>query len=107
MNKRLELHDILCEMINITEPDGDRHVYFQPPESIKMKYPAIRYSLSDIGNRFANDSVYNQSNSYELIVIDKNPDSEIVDKISKLTFCSFDRFYIADNLNHFVFIIYY
>ena len=107
MSKRLELHDILCEIVNITEPDGDRHVYFQPPESIKMKYPAIRYSLSNIGNRFANDSVYNQSNSYELIVIDKNPDSEIVDKISKLVFCSFNRSYISDNLNHFVFTIYY
>ena len=107
MSKRLELHDILCEIVNITEPDGDRHVYFQPPESIKMKYPAIRYSLSNIGNRFANDSVYNQSNSYEVIVIDKNPDSEIVDKISKLVFCRFNRSYVADNINHFAFTIYY
>lgn len=77
MSKRLELHDILCEIVNITEPDGDRHVYFQPPESIKMKYPAIRYSLSNIWNKFASDSIYNQSNSYEVIVIDKNPDSEL------------------------------
>lgn len=107
MNKRLELHDILCEIINITEPDGDRHVYFQPPESLKIKYPAIIYSRSDIENKHANDKVYNQSYFYELIVIDKDPDSEIVEKVSKLSTCRFDRHYTADNLNHDAFALYY
>ena len=107
MSKRLELHKILCEIINITEPDGDRHVYFQPPESFKIKYPAIVYSRSDIENKYANNSVYNQSYFYEIIVIDKDPDSEIVEKISKLPTCRFDRHYIVDNLNHDSFTIYY
>ena len=26
---------------------GSKHVYYQPPENLKMEYPAIRYSKSD------------------------------------------------------------
>lgn len=106
MNKRLELHETLCSIINITEPNGDRHVYFQPPESVKMRYPAIRYSRSRINNRFANNNVYNQMYGYEVIVIDRDPDSVYSKKVSLLPKCRFDRSYTVDNLNHDVYIIY-
>ena len=86
---------------------GSRNVYFQPPESIRMIYPAIVYSRARIDNRHANDFVYKQNDAYEVIVIDRNPDSEIVRKISKLSKCRFDRHYKADNLNHDVFTLYY
>ena len=84
MDKRLELHELLCNIVNITEPDGDRHVYFQPPESFKIKYPAIVYYRSNIINNYANNSVYKQSTCYELTVIDEDPDSKIVKLISAL-----------------------
>lgn len=101
MANRLELHELLCETL------GSRQVYFQPPSSIKMKYPAIIYSRSRIGNEFANDSVYNQTYQYSITVIDEDPDSEIVERVSKLPMCSFDRHYTSDNLNHDTFTIYY
>lgn len=101
MSNRLKLHELLCEAL------GSRQVYFQPPESVKMQYPAIVYSRSNIDNRHANDSVYMQSPSYNVIVIDKNPDSDIVTKISQLPKCRFDRHYLADNLNHDSFTIYH
>lgn len=101
MNRREELHEILCEAL------GSRNVYFQPPESVKMKYPAIVYSRDDIDNSFANNSVYMQSLAYSVTVIDSDPDSEIVDKVSKLPRCQYDRHYKSDNLNHDVFTIYY
>lgn len=107
MDERLEFHEILCGIVNITEPDGDRHVYFDPPPSVKMKYPAIRYSRANIKNTHANNSVYKQNNAYEVIVIDYDPDSLIVKKVSKLPTCSFNRHYKADNLNHDVFTIYH
>ena len=107
MASRLELHDILCEIVNVTEPDGDRHVYFNPPMALKMKYPAIRYSRSNIKNTHADNSVYKQINAYELVVIDENPDSYISSKVSKLPTCAFNRNYKADNLNHDVFTIYF
>lgn len=101
MNRREELHEILCEAL------GSRNVYFQPPESIKMKYPAIVYSRDDIDNSFANNSVYMQSLAYSVTVIDSDPDSEIVAKVSRLPRCQYDRHYKADNLNHDMFTIYY
>ena len=52
MKTRYELHEFLCEIL------GSRNVYFQPPESVKMKYPAIVYERTEIKNRFANDAVY-------------------------------------------------
>lgn len=107
MGKRLELHELLCDIVNITESNGDRHVYFDTPASFIMKYPAIRYSRTNIKNTHADNSIYKQIYAYEIIVIDDNPDSDIVDKISKLPKCSFNRHYKADNLNHDVFTIYY
>lgn len=101
MHRREELHEILCEAL------GSRNVYFQPPESIKMQYPAIVYSRDDIDNNFANNSAYMQSLAYSVIVIDSDPDSEAVDRVSKLPRCQYDRHYKSDNLNHDVFTIYY
>ena len=101
MAGRLELHELLCELL------GSQNVYYQPPESIKMSYPAIVYSRNNIRNRYANDLVYNQLLAYAVTVIDEDPDSEIVEKISKLPFSSFDRHYTVDNLNHDTFTIYY
>ena len=101
MNSRLELHEVLCSVL------GNRNAYFQPPASIKMKYPAIVYKRDDIINSQANNEVYKQEKKYQLIVIDQNPDSEIVQKISKLSKIRYDRHYISDGLNHDVFTIFY
>lgn len=101
MGSRLELQNLLESIL------GSRNVYYQPPESIKIKYPAIIYSRNDIDNNFADDIVYMQNHTYQIIVIDANPDSEIVNKISKLPMCRYDRHYTSDNLNHDVFILNY
>ena len=86
---------------------GVENLYFQPPESIKMKYPAIIYSISRVDNKFAENKIYLQFIAYQVIVIDKDPDSDIFKKMSRLPKCAFERSYTADNLNHFVFTIYY
>jgi hypothetical protein len=86
---------------------GSRNVYFQPPPSFQLKYPCIIYNLADINNTHANNSAYIQDKMYTLTVIDSNPDSEISDKVSKIPMCSFDRFYTSDNLNHFVYTLFY
>lgn len=101
MFSRIELQDELEKLL------GSKNVYYQPPESVKMQYPAIVYRRSDIENDFADDLVYRKSHFYELIVIDKNPDSEVVEAVSKLPTCRYDRHYTANNLNHDVFTIYY
>ncbi len=101
MASRLELHE---KLVNIL---GTRYVYFQPPESIKMKYPAIVYERSDIPNKFANNDVYLQAIRYKVTVIDSDPDSEIVERMSKFKTARFEKHYVADGLNHDTFTIYY
>ena len=101
MATRVDLQNVLEELL------GSRNVYYQPPESLKMNYPAIVYTRKTIDNSYANNSVYKQNYAYEITVIDKNPDSEIVNKVSKLSACRFDRHFKSDNLNHDVFTLYY
>ena len=86
---------------------GSKNVYYQPPASVQMKYPAIVYSRNRIDNRHAEGSVYKQAISYTVTVIDKKPDNNVVFEISKLPKCRFDRHYISDNLNHDTFTLYY
>ena len=101
MANRLDLQTELEELL------GSRNVYFQPPASVRINYPAIVYTRSDIDNTFADDSVYMQSHFYEVTVIDEDPDSKIVDAVSKLPTCRFSRHVTSENLNHDTFIIYY
>ena len=83
------------------------NVYFQPPESILMKYPAVRYSILDISNVTANNKKYVQNKAYKLIIIDEDPDSVLVEKASQLPMCSFSNHYTIDGLYHTVFKLYY
>lgn len=101
MDRRPNLQTLLEQIL------GSENVYFQPPATLRIQYPAIIYSRSNMDSRYANNSVYTTDVAYKVIVVDKNPDSETVDKISKLPKCSFNSHYVADNLNHDVFIIYY
>ena len=108
VDRRLEFHEMLCEVLNITgEPDGDRHVYFQPPESLKMKYEAIRYSRKNIPSMYANNLVYKNKICYEVILISRDPDSKYISRLLLLPYSSYDRHYVADNLHHDVFTIYH
>lgn len=101
MNRRLELSAILRNTL------GSDNVYFQPPETVKMKYPAIVYSLDNIQNVHADDGVYLSHRRYSVTLIDKNSDSPIVERLSALPMCQFNRHYTSDNLNHFVFTLYF
>lgn len=86
---------------------GSDNVYFQPPETVKMKYPCIIYELATANTNFADNIPYLRKKRYTITVIDKNPDSEIPDKIADLPFCAFDRHFPSDNLHHFVYQLYF
>lgn len=101
MNKRLELHEILCKLL------GSRNVYFQPPATVKMKYPCIVYRRNNVDSVQADNILYKNVQGYQIIVIDSHPDSLIPNKILHLPLCRFDRHYTADNLNHDVYNVYF
>ena len=101
MNRRLLLHDLLVETL------GSSNVYFQPPPTVKMQYPAIVYTRNKVNSIFANNKIYKHMVEYTVTVIDPNPDSDILVQVLSLPMCSSTRHFTADNLNHDVFNIYF
>ena len=76
IDRRIKFHRLLCEILSCPI-EGERcRCYFQPPESVKMSYPAIVYSLDDIDKTYANDGVYLSKRRYTIVVIDKDPDTK-------------------------------
>ena len=86
---------------------GSENVYFQPPPSVMMKYPAIVYSLNRPATRHANNGLYYLKDSYEIVYIDKKEDIDMVHDLLKLPYCSYGRHYISDGMIHNTFTIYY
>lgn len=101
MRSRLELHESLKALL------GSGYVYFQPPESVKMTYPCIVYELNNVDTKHANNRPYFNMKNYRITIIDKNPDSAIPELFTAMPLCRFDRSYTANNLNHWVFTLYY
>lgn len=101
MENRLSLHEVLCDIL------GSRNVYFQPPENIKMNYPAIIYSREGIDSTHADDMKYLHNHRYQIMVVGTDPDTDLIDKMLEIQRCRYDRHYIADNLHHDVFTLYY
>lgn len=101
MATRLELQSKLEDVL------GSDHVYFQPPESIKMIYPCIEYHYAPGDSQFADNAPYIYRQRYQITVIDKNPDSLIPNKMAALSMCIADRWFSSDNLNHWVFNLYW
>ena len=101
MANRVQLQTILEDLMSSS------NVYYQPPESVKLRYPCVIYSRSSIDTTFADDKPYVHRIRYKITIIDKNPDSELPGKVAALPMCVFDRHYVADNLNHDVYNLYY
>lgn len=102
MGTRLELHEELCSIL------GSRNVYFQPPPSVEMRYPAIVYTLIDIAVTHADDFPYKFTRAYNVQVIAENPDSDIHERILlHFPMTRFTRFFAMDNLNHWNLTLYY
>jgi hypothetical protein len=75
---------------------------------MKMQYDAIRYELGGKDVKRANNKIYQSMNKYEGIVITRDPDTTIPDKLlARFAMCSIGRPYTADNLNHYPFTLYY
>lgn len=101
MASRLDLQTKFEELL------GSKNVYYQPPESLKMEYPCIRYSRSNISSKYADNMKYSNFTRYQAIVIDRKPDNKVIEKILDLPHTAFDQHYTKDNLNHDVITIYF
>lgn len=101
MGRREQLHEKLKKLL------GSNHVYYQAPEDLKMEYPCIRYSKSNIVSTHADNIKYANNDRYEIIVISKLPDNAVIGKILEFPYSLHDRHYVSNNLNHDVIILYF
>lgn len=98
-NRRLELDAIFKELCP--------NVYFEPPSTVRMSYPAIRYRRANVDTLFADNLPYKLTSGFEVTLITRDPDEPLIEKIASLPMCRFNRPYVAENLHHFVYLIYY
>lgn len=98
--QRMKLHQTLLNQ-------GTANVYFQEPENFKMVYPCILYKLDDIYEEHANNSIYVDKERYLVTVMDRDPDGVLRKNVKKLPLCRFVRHFRADNLNHYIYTLYY
>ena len=94
MGSRLKLQEELEALL------GNRNVYFQPPPSLKMKYPCIVYERARMNTTFADNNPYKIDKVYYATYIDSDPDSIMPDKLANFPMSVFQRHYVSDNLYH-------
>lgn len=101
MGQRLDLHADLIAALEAPE------VYFQPPANVQMKYPCIVYKRNKEAPTYANNSLYTNTKCYTATVITPDPDSEVPDRVRRFPLTRFAQHFVADNLNHDVYDIYF
>lgn len=84
-------------------------VYFEPDRNVKLVYPCICYFTSHTDYKYTNNLIYLGHRQYDVTIIDKDPDSDLPKLLEEHGFyrLRFDRAYLADNLHHFVYKLYY
>lgn len=106
MDRRLMLDEELRALLR--ENFSTVHIYFQPPESIKLKYPCIVYNRQGYDVRRANNYSYNVQTQYDVTFITRDIESEFPRKILEhFRMISPGRNFVRDNLYHFPFTLYY
>lgn len=107
MGTRLELNSLLESVIGL----GKAH--YQPPASYKLTYPCIVYERALDKDENADNITYMSKRKYTVTVIDRNPDTTYPDQIKQLRNtnknlqCALTKCYVADNLYHYSFDIYF
>lgn len=100
MGTRLELHNELLQLCD--------HAYYQPPSNDRMEYPCFRYRLSKVNKIPADNTAYLRHKSYLITYINLQVNDSIIDTmLDRFEYCRFDRHYVADNLHHYTFELFY
>lgn len=95
MLERTQLHDLL---LGFGVP-----VYYDPPESVKLRFPCIIYTHQGITTTYADNLPYTQFSVYQVMSVSRSADDPLVAELSRTPGFSFDRHYVSDNLHHNVF----
>lgn len=72
-----------------------------------MEYPCIVYHKEPGSTEYADNRPYTYEQQYEVKLISEDPDSVIFDKLKWFPKSRHSTDYVADNLNHSVFAIFF
>lgn len=97
--KRIDLHRTLKDICP--------NCKYQPGGNETLTYPCIIYSLENMPAKHADNIPYYIGHTYQLTVIDRDPESSIREAVARLPRCEFVRAFDNDNLHHYVFRIDY
>ena len=86
---------------------GSTNVYFDPPESFKLKYPCIVYGLSAHKERWGDNIPYTKMKRYNMTYITRDADDPMIETLEDLEYCHLNRPYTADGLFHYAYDIYF
>lgn len=102
MEKRLKLQKELEDIL------GTRHVFFQPPETLKLTYPCIVYTREPKSISRADNNAYRITDRYTVTLIQKSPEDNFVDSLlTHFQMIEHDQHFAVDNLYHDIFTLFY
>lgn len=87
---------------------GSDNVYFQPPSNKRMQYPCFVVSLGSASQSTANNYTYLYTDRYVVTYISYDPDDDMRKRMGReFQMCKFDNHLVSDNLQHYVFSLYW
>ena len=109
MGSRHDLNDELKALLGTTDKTGDdARVYFQPPESKKLKYPCYVYHRAYNKNMSADNIVYKRYPQYTLTYITYDPDDPLIDGTEdRFPMCRFVSSSSGSGLNNYYYDLFY
>lgn len=102
MKERIDLHNELCYII------GTSQAYYQPPESMRLRYPCFVYERNPGYTTRANNQLYHYEHNYQLTYITDDSETDVpLTVLGHFQKCRYERSFVSDNLYHHVFDLYY
>ena len=98
---RAKLHHILEGIL------GSKNVYYDPPESFKLKYPCIVYYMEGFYDISADNQTYRRMRRYNMTYITTDSEDSVADQLADLRYCTFNRSFSVSDLFHFAYTIFY
>ena len=96
-----ELQELLSGFPGVTE------AYFQKPGNLTLVPEYIVYEIDDENVKYADNGIFAFWNRYTVTLVTRDQDSPTKELIRGLPFASFNRRFIAGQLYHFVYNLYF
>lgn len=98
---RVKLHHMLEDIL------GSKNVYYDPPESFKLKYPCIVYYLEGFYDLPADNLTYRRMRRYNMTYITTDSEDPVAEKLADIRYCTLSRPFAVSDLFHFAYVLYY